>query len=111
MKKVNVILVALTLMLGTLFTTAANPETTSKTPFSAEIENLLEDNDLFLGEDVFATITFVVNTEGELVLLDVDTENKSVEQLINDRLNYYKIKAKMQKGREYKVPVHIVSEE
>ena len=111
MKKVNVILVALTLMLGTLFTTASNPETTLKTPFSAEIESLLEDNDLFLGEDVFATITFVVNTEGELVLLDVDTENKSVEQLINDRLNYYKIKAKMQKGKEYKVPVHIVSEE
>ena len=111
MKKVNVILVALTLMLGTLFTTAAIPETTVKTPFSAEIERLLEDNDLFLGADVFTTITFVVNTEGEIVVLDVDTENQSVKQFINDRLSYYKIKAKMQKGREYKVPVRIVSEE
>lgn len=111
MKKAKVILVALTLMLGTLFTTAATTETKLKTPFSAEIERLLEDNDLFLGEDVFATITFVVNAEGEIVVLDVDTENQSVEQLINDRLGYYKIKANMQKGKEYKVPVRIVSEE
>ena len=111
MKKVKVILVTLTLMLGTLFTTAANPETTVKTPFSAEIERLLEDNDLFLGEDVFVTISFVVNTEGEIVLMGVDSENQSVRQLIFDRLNYYKIKAKIQKGKEYKVPVRIVSEE
>jgi hypothetical protein len=111
MKKVKVILVALTLLLGTVFTTAAIPEKTLKTPFSAEIERLLEDNDLLLGVDVFATITFVVNTEGEIVVLDVETENKAVKQLINDRLSYYKIKAKMQKGKEYKVPVRIVSVE
>ena len=111
MKKVKVILVALTLMLGTLFTTAATTTNELKTPFSAEIENLLDDNDLLLGVDVFATITFVVNTEGEIVLLDVDTDNQLVKQLINERLSYYKVKAKMQKGKEYKVPVRIVSEE
>ncbi len=111
MKKVKVILVALTLMLGTLFTTAATTTNELKTPFSAEIENLLDDNNLLLGVDVFATITFVVNTEGELVLLDVDTDNQLVKQLIKERLSYYKIKAKMQKGKEYKVPVRIVSEQ
>jgi hypothetical protein len=110
MKKVKVILVALTLMFGTLFTTAAIPDDTVKTPFSAEIERLLEDNDLFLGHDAYATITFVVNTEGEIVVLDVDTENQLVKQFINERLSYYKIKAKMQKGKEYKVPVRVVSE-
>jgi hypothetical protein len=109
MKKVKVILVALTLMLGTLFTNAAISEKNVKTPFSAEIEKLLEDNDLFLGADEFATITFVVNTEGEIVLRDVKTENESVKQLINERLNYYKVKTAMQKGKEYKVPVRIVS--
>ena len=111
MKKVKVILVALTLMLGTLFAVAATPTEKLKTPFSTEIESLLQDNDLFLGVDVFATITFVVNAEGEIVLLDVETGNQSVKQLIKERLGYYKIKAKMQKGKEYKVPLHVVSEE
>ena len=111
MKNLKVTLVALTLMFGTFLTNAAIPETTLKTPFSAEIERLLEDNDLLLGVDVFATITFVVNSEGEIVVLDVDTANQSVRQLINERLSYYKIKAKMQKGKEYKVPVRIVAEE
>ncbi len=111
MKNVKVILVALTLMLGTLFTTAATPANLVKTPFSVEIEKLLEDNDLLLSVDVYATITFVINTEGEIVVLDVDTENRTVKQFISDRLSYHKIKAKMQKGKEYKVPVRILSEE
>ena len=111
MKKVKVILVALTLMLGTLFTTAATPAKLVKTPFSAEIAKLLEDPNFLENVDVYTTVTFVINSEGELVVMDVDTDNDLVERFIKSRLNYYMVKTSMQKGKEYKVPIRIISEE
>jgi len=111
MKKVKVILVALTLMLGTLLTTAANPATTAKTPLSAEIAKLLEDPYFIQDVELLTTVTFLINSEGEIVVLDVDTENQQVERFIKSRLNYSKINTQLQKGKEYKVPVHFVPEE
>lgn len=110
MKKVKVILVAMTLMLGTLFTTAATPAKLTKTPFSVEIAKLLEDPGFLLDVDVYTTVTFLINSEREIVVLDVDTENQLVERFIKSRLNYNKISTIMQKGKEYKVPVRIISE-
>jgi len=111
MKKVKVILVALTLMLGTLFTTAATPTNLVKTPFSAEIAKLLEDPNFLENVDVYTTVTFVINSEGELVVMDVDTDNDLVERFIKSRLNYHKIETSMLKGKEYKVPIRIIAEE
>lgn len=111
MKKVNVILVALALLVGTIFSTAAVPAPVVKTSFSVEIAKLLEDPDFLEDVEVVASVTFVINAEGEIVVLLVDTDNNMVEGFIKSRLNYQKLSTPMEKGREYIVPIRITQAE
>ncbi len=109
MKNVKVILVATALLIGTLFTTAAVPAPVKKTNFSVEIEKLLENPNFDI--EVTTSVCFVINSEGEIVVLSVDTKDTVVERFIKSRLNYEKIEAHLIKGREYRVPVRIVKKE
>ena len=108
MKKLNVFLVAIALFAGTILSTAA-VEPDSKSPFSLEIIKLLEFPPNFNAE-VKTSIEFVINLEGEIVVLYVDTENSMVENFIKERLNYKKIKSDLIKGKQYKVPILITLE-
>ncbi len=109
MKKVKVFLVATALLIGTLFTTAAVPAPVEKTNFSVELEKLLENPNFDI--EVTTSVCFVINSEGEIVVLSVDTENTVVERFIKSRLNYEKIKSSLTKGKEYTVPIRIVKNE
>ena len=109
MKNVKVILVATALLIGTLFTTAAVPAPVKKTSFSVEIEKLLENPNFDI--EVTTSVCFVINSEGEIVVLSVDTENVVVERFIKSRLNYEKIESHLLRGKEYKVPVRIIKNE
>jgi len=109
MKKVKVILVATALLIGTLFTTAAVPTPVVKTNFSVEIGKLLENPNFDM--EVTTSVCFIINSEGELVVLSVDTKNTVVERFIKSRLNYEKINSRLIKGKEYTVPVRIVKNE
>jgi len=111
MKKVNVILIALVLLVGTVFSSAAVPALETKTSTSVEIEKLLENPDFRVDVDVMAYVTFLINKEGEIVVLSVDTENEMVERFIKSRLNYKTLKTSLEKGKEYKLPVRIASKE
>ena len=109
MKRVKVILVATALLFGTLLTTAAVPAPVAKTSFSVEIGKLLENPNFDM--EVTTSVCFVINSEGEIVVLSVDTKNTMVERFIKSRLNYEKIKSPLTKGIEYTVPVRIVKKE
>lgn len=109
MKKVKVILVATALLFGTLLTTAAVPAPVTKTNFSVEIGKLLENPNFDM--EVTTSVCFVINSDGEIVVLSVDTKNTIVERFIKSRLNYEKIKSRLIKGKEYTVPVRIVRNE
>lgn len=106
MKKLSVILVALVLLLGTNVTAAdAGLDKEKKLTISQEIGDLLADNDMELDFDVNANVTFMINEEGEIVVLTVDTSNLSIERFIKSRLNYKKLQHKLVAGEEYKVPI------
>ena len=108
MKKLNLFLVAIALFTGILLSAAAENQE-SKSPFSEEIINLLEFPPNFNAE-VRTSVHFVINFEGEIVVLYVDTKNSMVETFIKNRLNYKKIKSDLIKGKEYKVPILITLE-
>ncbi len=109
MKKVKVFLVATALLFGTLLSTAAVPAPVEKTNFSVEIEKLLENPNFDF--DVTTSVCFVINSEGEIVVLSVDTKNTVVERFIKSRLNYEKINSPLVKGKEYTVPIRIVKKD
>ncbi len=106
MKKVSVILVALVLLFGTNLTAAdAGLDKEKKLTISQEIGDLLADADMELDYDVNANVTFMINEEGEVVVLTVDTNDSSIERFIKSRLNYKKLQNKLTAGEEYKVPI------
>ncbi len=109
MKKVKVFLVAFALVTGTLLSAAAAADPDVKTSFSVEITKLLEFPPNF-DVEVNTSVIFVINYEGEIVVLSVDTENKMVENFLKNRLNYKKINTDLKIGKEYKVPIKITLE-
>lgn len=110
MKKVNVILVALALFIGTLTSYAGvDPVVTSKEP-TKEIRELLKAPGFEIDSEMRAVVTFVVNKNNEVVVLSVDCETKQICSYIKSRLNYQKIDTNLKKGVEYKVPVRIKKE-
>jgi hypothetical protein len=106
MKKLSVILVAFVLLLGTNVTAAdVGLDKEKKLTISQEIGDLLADANMELDFDVNANVTFMINEEGEIVVLTVDTSDVSIERFIKSRLNYKKLQHKLVEGEEYKVPI------
>ncbi len=108
MKNLKVLLVAIALLIGTLFSIAAEPAPVVKSKFSVEITKLLENPNFTM--TVTTSVCFVINSEGEIVVLSVDTEFDKVEKFIKSRLNYEKIDTELVKGKEYTVPIRIITE-
>ena len=108
MKNVKVLLVASALFIGTFISTATEKEPVVKSKFSAEVAKLLDNPNLEM--DVTTSVSFIINSEKEIVVLSVDTDNNAVERFIKSRLNYAKVESYLINGKEYTVPIRIVSE-
>ena len=109
MKKVNVILVALALSIGTLTSYAAVDPVVTTSETTKEIGKLLKDPGFEVNTDINAMVTFVINKNGKIVVLSVDCETKTICKFIKNRLNYNELGSELEKGKEYKVPVRIVT--
>tara|TARA_B100000795_G_scaffold244212_1_gene208613 strand:+ start:572 stop:904 length:333 start_codon:yes stop_codon:yes gene_type:complete len=109
MKKVNVILVALALFIGTLTSNAGVDPVTTK-EITKEFVKLLKAPGFEINSEIKVVVTFVVNKNNEVVVLSLDTEAKQIRNYIKSRLNYQKIDTYLQKGIEYKIPVRIKKE-
>jgi hypothetical protein len=111
MKTIKSITLALVLLIGTTLA-AANPiaDKVNKEEVCQEIGQLLKGPLFELDEDTYASVILIVNSENELVVLSVDTEDEQVERFIKNRLNYKKLKNSLEIGKEYRLPVIITSE-
>jgi len=55
-----------------------------------------------------AEVSFMINNQNELVVIDVDSNLKEFNSFVKNKLNYKKIATKgIQKGEIYRVPVKI----
>ena len=111
MKTVKSIFVALALILSTSITAATEPAADPNVLIEAsnEIANLLGTPYFDVEEEISASVSLVVNSAGELVVLNVESENDQVESYVKSRLNYHKIKTQLDKGYEYELPLKITS--
>ncbi|GAB5399681.1 MAG: hypothetical protein Aureis2KO_12660 [Aureisphaera sp.] len=99
-----VLLVATTL-------SASNGLVVKKKPTNVteEIENLLENPSFEIKKEISTTAVIMFNDDGEIVVLSVDTENQMVERFVKSRLNYHKLLNKLEEGKQYVVPIKLVS--
>lgn len=114
MKKVSVLSVAAALLFSAnAFATETEPNPVSPAPkVTAEIGNLLEDNNFVLedNKDIQFSVRFTLNDAGEIVVLSVNTSEDKIESFVKARLNYQQVETTgMETGKTYEVPVRITA--
>ncbi|MFD2826359.1 hypothetical protein ACFSYG_07740 [Leeuwenhoekiella polynyae] len=104
MKKLHVLVLALALTATNLFAnTDPKPESKS-VELRAQVVALLGNSDIELEQDILENnIHFMVTAQGKLVVLNVDTENKIIENYIKSRLNYKKTDIKVSGNRFFNI--------
>lgn len=96
---------SLAVLLTVLFGASALAATTPKTPQSekqelrAEVLQLIETGDI-LELDAKARISFMVTSQDEIVVLNVDTDDSYAEQVVKRKLNYKKVKTELSKKNQ-----------
>ena len=76
---------------------------------SSQIGELLSGNNFDVDEvGLRAQVRFTLNSEGEIVVLSVDTKEVQLESFVKNKLNYKKVQLeKVEEGKIYTIPVSI----
>ena len=109
MKKLK--LFALAMLIGTTGLFASEFENTNmkKDAMRDQIVELLKTPNFALSTDIKVTITFTFSSEGELVVLNVDSKNSNVLKYIRENLNYKKIENPGKRDKLYTMPLKLKS--
>ncbi|MGG6229518.1 hypothetical protein [Tenacibaculum sp. SDUM215027] len=104
MKKLFV-LVFVTLMSTSVFSTNENP---TKEHIRTKIVELLGNPNFVLDKEVKTTVEFLINKNGEIVILNVNCETEQICHYVKSRLNYKFINNELKlKNHIYKMPLTI----
>jgi len=104
-------LVALAMLIGTAGLFAAeisNPDTPKK-EIRNQIVKLLKTPDFTIDQSIDVNITFTFSSEGELVVLNVDSKNRDVLTYVRKNLNYKKIQNPGERDKIYTMPLKVKS--
>ena len=111
MRKISLVLVAAMLLsVGNVLANDSKKSNPSNT-LSAQIGELLKSNSFIINDaDLIANVRFTLNSEKEIVVLSVDTDNVVLEEFVKGKLNYKKVDlTEYREGKTYTVPVRITS--
>lgn len=112
MRKLTVLLFAIVLGTSSLFANNSPAEKESNKKIREQIAVLLDNPEIKLleAEELVANIEFTLNTKGEIVVLNVDTDKELIQSYVKARLNYKKIdvlKAKNLKNKIFQISLRI----
>lgn len=108
MKNLKIYLVAMLLSFGISASATTSTSEKDHKDVTTQIAELLKNPGINVEKEVMAKVTFIVNSDNELVVINVDTKDRNVDAFIKSRLNYQKIDINV-KG-EWVVPVRITTE-
>ncbi len=102
-------LLALALVIGTasLFAANAGESDVPKEEIRDQIVELLKTPDFTIYNEMTVNITFTFSSEGEIVVLSVDSKNRDVLNFIRKNLNYQKIDNPGERDKLYSMPLKI----
>jgi hypothetical protein len=104
-------LFALAMLIGTAGMFAAetaNPDVPKKV-IRNQIVDLLETPKFAVDKDMTVNITFTFSSEGEIVVLNVDSKNREVLKYIRKNLNYQKLDNPGERDKIYTMPLKVAS--
>ena len=85
-----------------------NPDS-SKKGMRTQIVKLLNTPDFTIENDIQVNITFTFSSEGEIVVLSVDSKDRDVLKYIRKNLNYKKIQNPGKRDKLYSMPIKVKS--
>ena len=102
-------LVALALVIGTSSLFAFNSEgmDLSKNDIRNQILKLLEVADFSVENETTVNLTFTFSSQGEIVVLNVDSRNPEILNFIRKHLNYHKIENPGERDKIYAMPLNL----
>lgn len=103
----NLKLLALALVIGTtsIFANTANlPDEITK-KIRTQIVELLDEPEFTVSNDIAVMITFTFNSEGQIVVLNVDSGNRDVLDYVRENLNGKKIENPGKRDIHYTMPL------
>ncbi len=114
MKKLNLMLLAVALTIANFASAMGSTQPTKlEMHLTKEVGLLLKKPSFRItkGKELKAMVTITLNENKEIVVLSVDSESEMVERFIKSRLNYQKIKSKLQSTtiKYFKIPVRVVA--
>ncbi|WP_445725555.1 hypothetical protein [Flavobacterium sp.] len=106
MKKLMLTAIAIVIATSTLFAANVNPDDTNKN-IRSQIVALMEAPHFSITEDLTVTIQFTFNSEGEIIVLDIDSKDKDVLNYIRKNLNHKFIDNPGEKDKLYIIPLKL----
>lgn len=107
MKNLHLLTLALLISCVSLF--ASNKETVPvvKEEIRSQIVELLHTPDFAVESDKVVNLTFTFSTEGEIVILNVDSMDRDILKYVRENLNYKKIENPGEFNKHYTMPLKL----
>jgi hypothetical protein len=105
MRKLKLLAVAFLLSITTLFASENIDDT--NTGIRDQIIQLLDNAQFESEKDFNVEFTFTFNSDGEIVVLNVNSSRKDVKDYIRNNVNYKKINSPGIKNEKYTLPIKV----
>lgn len=110
MRKLQMLALALVIGVTSAFATTTSfdpdPELLKK-EIRSQIAELLSDVEFTVSDEKTVNITFTFSSEGQIVVLKIDTDDKDVIRYVRENLNYKKIETPGTRDKHYTMPLTI----
>lgn len=106
MKNLKVTAIAILISTSCLFAAEIVPDIPVKTIRNQVVE-LFDSPDFDIDSETVVHITFTFNTEGEIVVLKVDSKNSDVLRYVRKYMNNKKVQTPGEPNREFVMPLRI----
>tara|TARA_R110001583_G_scaffold137891_2_gene289448 strand:- start:252 stop:578 length:327 start_codon:yes stop_codon:yes gene_type:complete len=107
MNKFKLLSIVLVMGVTSLFAnTNINPDI-SKDEIRKQIIELVEKTTNVFENEIVVNVTFTFNTEGEIIVLNIDSRERDVLSFIRKNLNNKKLEYPGKVNREYTLPISI----
>ncbi|TVZ17193.1 hypothetical protein [Maribacter sp. MAR_2009_72] len=109
MRKLSLVVVAAVLFATGNVMANDNTDIGPAKSLSSQISVMLANNNFSeIDFDLTAQVRFTLNSEGEIVVLSVDSQYERMERFVKNSLNYKKVDlSKVEEGKIYTIPVRI----
>ena len=105
MKKFKLMALALVIGTSSLFATNTSKLESPEKTIRTEIIELLKSPDFNIEKELNITLTFTFSSEGEIVILNVNSKNPEILNFIRKNLNYHKITNPGERDKLYTMPL------